>query len=145
VKENEGLGRAYYLAGFFYLNTKNDSLALKNLAKSAEFLPEDVDALYFLGELLIKLSKWSEARKYFEKLVEIKPDDFPAWFYIGVTYSQEKNYKKAIEIYEEKALVLEPNNVELLTNLAYVYREIGNTKKSWEYLQKADKISKEKK
>ncbi|MEO0129133.1 MAG: tetratricopeptide repeat protein [candidate division WOR-3 bacterium] len=145
VKENEGLGRAYYLTGVVYLNTRNDTLALRNLAKSAEFMPEDVDALYFLGELLIRLGKWSEARKYLEKLVEVKPDDFPAWFYIGVSYSQEKNYKKAIEIYEEKALPLEPNNIEVLTNLAYAYREIGNTKKSWEYLQKADKISKEKK
>ncbi len=145
VKENEGLGRAYYLTGIVYLNTKNDTLALKNLTWSVELMPEDIDALYFLGEFLIRMGKWTEARKHFEKLVELKPDDLPAWFYLGVSYSQEKNYKKAIEIYEEKALPLDPNNVDVLTNLAIAYREIGNTKKSWEYIQKADKISKEKK
>lgn len=145
VKENEGLGRSYYLAGITYLNLKNDTLALKNLTRSVELLINDVDALYFLGELLIRMSKWTEARKYFEELVKVKPDDFPGWFYIGVSYAQEKNYKKAIEVYEEKALPLEPENVDVLTNLAYAYREIGNTKKSWEYLQKADKIIKEKK
>ncbi|MEO0094595.1 MAG: tetratricopeptide repeat protein [candidate division WOR-3 bacterium] len=145
VKINEGLGRSYYLAGIVHLNNKNDTLALKNLMKSAECIPDDVDVLFFLGELLIRMGKWVEARRYFERLVEIKPDDFPAWFYIGVVYSQEKNYKKAIEIYETKALPLEPENVDVLTNLAYAYREIGNTKKAWEYLQKADKILKEKK
>lgn len=145
VKENEGLGRSYYLAGLVYLNVKNDTLALKNLRKSAELLPEDVDILYFLGELLIRMAKWGEARRYFEQLVALKPDDFPGWFYIGVSYSQEKNYKKAIEVYEEKALPLDPDNIDVLTNLAYAYREIGNSKKAYEYLQKADKISKERK
>jgi|UniRef100_A0A7V3VTC0 tetratricopeptide (TPR) repeat protein len=145
VKENEGLGRGYYLAGITYINLKNDTLALKNLRRSVEFISEDIDALFFLGETLIRLSKWAEARNYFEELVRIKPDDFPGWFYIGVSYLQEKNYKKAIEIFEEKALPLEPENLDVLTNLAVAYREIGNTKKAWEYLQKADKISKEKK
>ncbi len=145
VKENEGYGRSQYLAGLVYLNLKNDTLALKHLMKSAELLHSDPDALYFLGELLIRMNKWVDARKYFERLVAVKPDDFAGWFYIGVSYAQDKNYKKAIEIYEEKALPLEPKNIDLLTNLAFAYREIGNTKKAMEYLQKADKILKEKK
>ncbi|MCX7994317.1 MAG: tetratricopeptide repeat protein [candidate division WOR-3 bacterium] len=142
VKVNEGLGRSYYLVGIIHLNLKNDTLALKNLTKASEFIPDDIDVLFFVGEILIRMGKWNEARKYFEKVVELKHDDFPAWFYIGVTYSQEKNFKKAIEIYEEKALPLEPENVDVLTNLAYVYREIGDTKKSFEYLQRADKVLK---
>ncbi|MEO0184372.1 MAG: tetratricopeptide repeat protein [candidate division WOR-3 bacterium] len=145
VKENEGYGRSHYLAGIVYLNLRNDTLALRHLTKSAELLFTDPDALYFTGELLVKMNKWVEARKYFDELVRIKPDDFAGWFYIGVCYAQEKNYKKAIEIYEEKALPLEPTNIDLLTNLAFAYREIGNTKKAMEYLQKADKILKEKK
>ncbi|MEO0137890.1 MAG: tetratricopeptide repeat protein [candidate division WOR-3 bacterium] len=145
AKVNEGLGRDYYLTGITYLNRKNDTLAYKNLAKAVEFIPNDIDVLFFLGELLIRMGKWADARRYFERLVQIKSDDFPAWFYIGVTYSQEKNYKKAIEIYEGKALPLDPENVDVLTNLAYAYRELGNTKKAWEYLQRADKITREKK
>ncbi|MGQ9464551.1 MAG: tetratricopeptide repeat protein [bacterium] len=145
VKVNEEYGRSAYLAGIVYLNLRNDTLAIVHLTKSAELLIDDPDALYFLGELLIRKNRWAEARKYFDKLVVVKPDDFAGWFYIGVCYAQEKNYKKAIEIYEEKALPLEPTNIDLLTNLAYAYREIGNTKKAMEYLQKADKLLKEKK
>lgn len=145
VKVNEEYGRSEYLAGIVYLNLRNDTLAIVHLTKAAELLIDDPDALYFLGELLIRKNKWAEARKYFDKLVTAKPDDFAGWFYIGVCYAQEKNYKKAIEIYEEKALPLEPTNIDLLTNLAYAYRESGNTKKAMEYLQKADKLLKEKK
>ncbi len=145
VKENEGYGRSHYLAGIVYLNLKNDTLALKHLKQSAELLYSDPDALYFFAELLVRMNKFNDARKYFERLVAVKPDDFAGWFYIGVIYAQEKNYKKAIEVYEEKALPLEPDNIDLLTNLAVAYREIGNTKKAMEYLMKADKISKEKK
>jgi len=145
VKENEGYGRSHYLVGIVYLNLKNDTLALNHLTRSAELLINDPDALYFLGELLIRMNRWLEARKYFERLVAVKQDDFAGWFYIGVCYAQEKNYKKAIEIYEERALPLEPENIDLLTDLAFAYREIGNTKKAMEYLQKADKLLKEKK
>lgn len=142
---NEEYGRSEYLAGILYLNLKNDTLALNHLAKATELLIDDTDALYFIGELLVRKNKWAEARKYFERLVAIQPKDFAGWFYIGVCYAQEKNFKKAIEIYEEKALSLEPTNIDILTNLAYAYREIGNTKKAMEYLQKADKLIKEKK
>ncbi len=145
VKENEGYGRSHYLTGIVYINLKNDTLALKHLTRSAELLFTDPDALYFTGELLIRMNRWIEARKYFDELVTVKPDDFAGWFYIGVCYAQEKNYKKAIETYEERALPLEPENIDLLTNLAFAYREIGNTKKAMEYLQKADKLLKEKK
>lgn len=145
VKVNEEYGRSKYLAGIVYLNLRNDTLALSHLTKAAELLIDDPDALYFLGELLVRKNKWVEARHYFDRLVAVKPDDFAGWFYIGVCYAQEKNYKKAIEIYEEKALPLEPTNIDLLTNLAYAYRETGNTKKAMEYLLKADKILKEKK
>jgi len=144
-KITDGMSRAYYFLGMSYYNLKNDSLALKNLKISLDLMSDDVDALFYMGEILIRFKKFEEAKGYFERITQELPEDFAAWFYLGVCYSELKNYKKAIEIYEEKALPLAPDNIALLTNLAYVYREIGNTKKAYEYLMKVDSLEKKEK
>jgi tetratricopeptide (TPR) repeat protein len=56
---------------------------------------------------------------------------------------QKKEYQRAVDIYENKVLALEPKNIDAMTNLAYVYREMGNTKKALEWLTKAEKLQKE--
>ena len=43
----------------------------------------------------------------------------------------------------QQVLALEPENVDAMTNLAYVYREMGNNKKALEWLTKAEKLQKE--
>jgi tetratricopeptide (TPR) repeat protein len=143
VKVTEGLGRSYYYRGMSNYNLKKDSLALKDWNATLELRPNDLDALFFVAELLLaKFKKYDEARSYLEKIVALKADDFPAWFYIGVCYSQAKNFQKAIEVYEDKALKLDPKNIDVLTNLAYAYREMGNTKKSLEYLMMIQELEK---
>ncbi len=73
----------------------------------------------------------------------MKDDDLFAWFYIAVSQTQLKKFKEAIDIYEGKVLVIDPKNIDAMTNLAYCYREIGNNKKALEYLMKADQLQKE--
>lgn len=143
-RTTDGLARSYYYAGMSYYNLKKDDLALTNINKSLTLMPEDLDALYFSGELLIKIKNYQEAIKRFESVAVKKPDDLYAWFYIAVAHMQLKDYKKAIDILEGKVLVLDPKNIDAMTNLAFCYREIGNNKKALEYLMKAEKLQKEK-
>ncbi|OGC43316.1 hypothetical protein A2Y85_05225 [candidate division WOR-3 bacterium RBG_13_43_14] len=139
-----GISRTHYYLGMSYYYLKNDSMALKNLLKSIEYVPKDLDALFFTGELKIKGSKYQEAISYFDRITKLNKDDLYSWFYLAVCYTQLKEYQKAINIYEGEILTRDPKNIEALTNLAYCYREIGNNKKAYEYLIKAEQLQKEK-
>lgn len=142
-KTTQGLAMAYYLLGISHYNLKNNDAAMTNILKSLDLMPEDRDALFYAGELHIRANKFDEALGYFEAVTKLEEDAVYAWFYIGVIKMQLKDYKKAIDILEGKVLVLNPKFVDALNNLAFCYREIGNTKKALEYLQKAEKIQKE--
>jgi tetratricopeptide (TPR) repeat protein len=144
-KITDGIAHAYYFQGMSYYYLKNDSLALQNLHLCLNLMPDDLDALFYCGEILIRFKKFKDAISKFQKITESMPEDFAAWFYLGVCYSEVKDYQKAIKIYEEKALPLQPDNIDLMTNLAYAYREVGNNKKAFEYLMEADALKKEKK
>lgn len=134
------LARAFYFAGMTYYNLKNDSLALVYLVKNLDLNPGEADALYYAGELYIRLEEYQNALVYLEKLTQLKPDDLLAWFYLGVCYTQLKEYEKAIDVYENRVLELDPDNIDAMNNLAYVYSEIGNTEKSLEYLMRVREL-----
>jgi tetratricopeptide (TPR) repeat protein len=134
------LARSYYFAGMSYYNLKKDSLALKNLLKSIELTPYDLDGLYFMGEIYIKLKKYDDAVPYLKTLTRLKKDDVYAWFYLGVCYTQLKRYKKAIDVYENRVLELDPKNIDAMNNLAFIYSELGENEKSFEYLKKVQEI-----
>jgi tetratricopeptide (TPR) repeat protein len=142
-KATEELARTYYYIGMAYYNLRNDSLAMSNLLKSLDLKGDDIDALYYTGEMYLKLRKHDASIAVFKRITELREDDTFAWFYLGVNYTQKKEYQKAVDIYENKVLSLEPRNVDAMTNLAYVYREMGNNKKALEWLTKAEKLLKE--
>jgi tetratricopeptide (TPR) repeat protein len=136
----DNVARSYYFSGMSHYYLKQDSLALEKLLMSLDFNPNDLDALYFAGEILAKFAQYQEAVEYFERTIELKKNDVYAWFYLGVCYTQLKQYEKAINAYENNVLVLDPENINAMTNLAYVYSEIGNTDKSLEYLTRAREL-----
>ncbi len=142
-KTSDGMSRTYYYMGMAYYNLRNEEMALQNLLKSLDLKDDDIDALYYTGELYVKQKKYDESIALFDKITKINEDDAYAWFYLGVNYTQKKNYQKAVDIYENKVLALEPENIDAMTNLAYVYREMGNNKKALEWLTKAEKLQKE--
>ncbi|MGD8979808.1 MAG: tetratricopeptide repeat protein [candidate division WOR-3 bacterium] len=142
-KTTDGLARAYYYLGMAYYNLKNDDKAMEYLKKSLDLKSDDVDALYYAGEISIKQKEFDAAIGYFENITSIQEDDVYAWFYLGVSYTQKKDYARAIDVYENKVLGFDPENIDAMTNLAYVYREMGNNKKALEWLTKAEKLQKE--
>jgi tetratricopeptide (TPR) repeat protein len=142
-KTTDGLARTYYYKGMAYYNLRDETLALENLLMAIDLKADDIDALYYAGEIALQKKDYDESINYFRRITEIKEDDTYAWFYMGVNYTQKKEYQKAADIYENKVLALDPENLDAMTNLAYVYREMGNNKKALEWLTKAEKLQKE--
>ncbi|MGB3340309.1 MAG: tetratricopeptide repeat protein [bacterium] len=140
-KATDDLGRSHYYIGMAYYYIKNDSLALYHLMQTLVIKPDDIDALFFAGEILVNTQAYKEAVEYFERATQIKDDDLYAWFYLGVSYMKLKNYKKAIDAFENKILNIDPSHVHSMQNLAFIYREIGNNQKSFEYLQQVEKLN----
>lgn len=138
----DNLGRSHYFYGIAYYNLKNDTLALENIVSSVYYRPNDPDALYFAGEINVRLSKFSDAIPYLERLTSQCPDDKYAWFYLGISYTETKQYEKAINVYENKILQLDPENVDVMNNLAYVYRENGDNEKALYWLIRAEETQK---
>ena len=133
----DDLGRSYYFVGMAYYNVKNDTLALENMIQSVRYKPNDFDALYFAGEIHVRLCKYAEAIPYLERLTAQSPDDQYAWFYLAVCYTEAKQYKKAVDAYE-RVLQLDPDNVDVMNNLAYVYREMGDNERALHWLIRAE-------
>jgi tetratricopeptide (TPR) repeat protein len=142
-KTADGLAQTHYFTGMAYYNLRNDSLALENLTRSIDLKGDDIDALFYAGEITLKQGKYDKSIGYFDKITKLKEDDVYAWFYLGVNYTQKKEYLKAVDVYENKVLNYDPENIDAMTNLAYVYREMGNNKKALEWLTKAEKVQKE--
>jgi tetratricopeptide (TPR) repeat protein len=139
----DNLGRSHYFNGIAYYNMKNDTLALKDLVNSVYYMPNDFDALYFAGEINVRLGRFSDAIPFLERLTSQCPDDKYAWFYLGVSYTETKEYENAIDVYENILLKLDPENVDVMNNLAYVYREKGDNEKALYWLIRADEMQKQ--
>lgn len=142
-KSATDLARSLYFAGMAYYYLGKDSLALLKLKESLQYKPDDIDALYYTGELHVRQKEYTDGADYFKRVTALKKDDVYAWFYLGVCYMQLKEYEKAIDVYENKVLVLNPEHSDAMTNLAFIYSELGNTKKSLEYLKKAEDLMNE--
>jgi tetratricopeptide (TPR) repeat protein len=136
----DDLGRSYYFLGMAYYNLNNDTLALKNMIQSVQYKPEDSDGLYFAGEMHVRLQRYAEAIPYLERLTKQSPQDQYGWFYLAVCYTETKQYGKAVDAYENRILPLDPDNIDVMNNLAYVYREMGNNDKALYWLIRVDEV-----
>ena len=139
-KTTGDLARSYYYCGMSYYHLKNDTHALQNLLEALKHRPREPDALYFSGEILVQRGAFEDAMHYFETLTQSKPSDCAAWFYLGVCCTQTKEYERAIDIYENKVLTLDPYNSDAMTNLVFLYSELGDREKSMHYLERIEEL-----
>ncbi|MCK4762020.1 MAG: tetratricopeptide repeat protein [Candidatus Aminicenantes bacterium] len=97
--------------------------------------PENHEAWFNKGNVLLKLEKYKEAISAFDKAIEIKPDLHEAWYQKGIFLDNPWTQEEAIAAYE-KAIEIEPDFHDAWYNKGNALR---NLEKYEEAIQAYDK------
>ena len=97
-----------------------------------------------LGTLYYIEGEFEDAARTYEQALELNDKDYLTWgnlaaAYHGIQGKQDKaieTYKRAIEIAEER-LKINPNDPDVISNLASYYADVGNDTKSLYLLEKS--------
>jgi hypothetical protein len=86
---------------------------------------------YETGKLLVNHKQFKKANYIFSKLLTEKPDDFKVNFQMGKMYYELNDINKSI-FYFKRSNKLQPNNPNILFNLALVHQAMGEIDKAKE-------------
>jgi len=116
----------YELAGDVSMS-KKDYTAAKASYEQAWQRKRLVGLAIKLSEASMRISKLEEATKPLLTWLIDHPDDAQVLQFLGTVYQAMKQNNKAIEIFE-KVLTIQPDNVVVLNNLAWLYLLVNNPK-----------------
>jgi tetratricopeptide (TPR) repeat protein len=107
LARDPNMAEAYFELGKLYERSGNYTVAANNFRKAQELNPGDEQALYHLGQCLVKLGNQAEGRKM-------------------IAGSQELGAAKSSMRDLQNRTIAEPQNRELRLRLARLYRKYGN-------------------
>jgi tetratricopeptide (TPR) repeat protein len=73
------------------------SKAENSFQRALKLVPDDLEALKYLGFSLLSQDKWQESSDTLEKLVTLVPNDKEAWSYLSIAYTRLGKKDKAEE------------------------------------------------
>lgn len=98
---------------------------------------ESADALAIKGNALYRLEKFAEAAEALKRAIAMADKPQSSWYPLLIaSYSDAENYTEAAKVAEE-ALVKDPDNKNLVRQLASTYIEMDQAAKALEVLEKA--------
>ncbi len=104
-------------------NRTDDALKAFNRAQTLD--PNNPDAYYYKGDVLLRLGKQNEALTEFQKAIALRPNYFEAFRGTGQAYLELNKYPEAVIAYKT-ATRLKNDNVESYAGLAESNRLAGN-------------------
>jgi serine/threonine protein kinase/Tfp pilus assembly protein PilF len=122
------LGKAYSSQGEY-------SKALEAFQKVADLEPDIDVGFENVGNMYLQQGKYQESIPYLQKALQIEPY-FTTYSNLGTAYLFLKQYSNAIQNFE-KAVALNPNDTDVMVNLADAYRGAGQQDKARTTYQQA--------
>lgn len=122
----------------FYLDNLGDEIALKEKQYSTLTIPDPALRNCYLAKQKIDSKEYEKAAEEYELALGLNPSCIQAHHGLGVVYEYNDkgvrygdgcNIRKSIFHYE-KALAIDPNQEDVIYNLAILYDENGNTDNS---------------
>ena len=121
--------KVHWLLGVIASEDKNNEGAFKEFANVVKINPKIVEAWRGIGVALYEIGNFEELIKWMKDGLKNFPDDFFLNFLLGLGYHRFDQNKEAVQPLE-KALSIEPQNIDVISTLALVYDAIGEAAKS---------------
>jgi serine/threonine protein kinase/tetratricopeptide (TPR) repeat protein/TolB-like protein len=134
----EAYQKASKLNPYYWVNENALGVAYARMAdypkalqafEQVSVLEPDVDAGFEnVGNMYLQQAKYQESIPYFQKALQIEPY-FSTYTNLGTSYFMLKQYSQAVEMFE-KSVELNPNDADVILNLADAYRGLGEQDKA---------------
>ena len=121
--------------GMAYSHQGDYEKALQAFQQVTVLEPDIVAGYENVGNMYLQQGKYQESISYFQKALQIQPY-FSTYSNLGTSYFFLKQYSNAVEMFE-KAVALNPNDTNVVVNLADVYRVSGQQDKARTTYQQA--------
>ncbi|HXB11764.1 MAG TPA: tetratricopeptide repeat protein [Bacteroidia bacterium] len=119
LKVNKYLGKAYFLKGMIYLETKDTVKAISSMQTAVEQDTKYYDAYIQLGLLFTRKGN-PLALDYFNDAINLRPNQIEAYYDKGMFYQLGQDYDNAIKTYRE-ILQIDSTYKYVLYNLGFIY------------------------
>ncbi|XP_057315403.1 protein O-mannosyl-transferase TMTC2-like [Hydractinia symbiolongicarpus] len=133
----------YNMIGQVYSQLNKESEAETWYLKALKFKPDHVPALLTYGKHLVSTgipNNLKTAEEYFLKALQISPDKIECYMIYGHFLLNSKRPKEAVELLK-KVLDFDGKNVQVLTFISTVYRELKEYKNAEKYQLMAKKLA----
>lgn len=124
-----------YLLKFQNHKTLDLELAIKCSEKALSINKKNIVALNNLALINIHLSKINTALNYLNDAKKINPNYFNTYINSALAYKHLGNYEEAHNSYK-KALLIDPQNADLLFRISEIQLGLNDFKKGWENYEK---------
>lgn len=138
----------YYMKLNFSLVRKAEKLILSNQYAEAQDVlldalqddPDNPEAYYLLGDVLCKLQRFKDAITALQKADRLLPKHPRIYHLLGWSIFMDGDVE-AGRVFMEVALKAEPDDIQLLTDLAVLEIRAGNFVKAQDYILRGKKIA----
>ena len=121
IDVNQNLSEPHFYLGRVYEGKEEFNDAAQEYHKAGLLDPNNFDAFYREGFLLLRLKKDKEAVLPLETATKLKPESVDANLLLAVAYENVDMIDNALKVYKKLA-VLEPNNKEHYKNIGQLER-----------------------
>jgi Tfp pilus assembly protein PilF len=133
TRADPGNARYPNLLGVALMRAGDYGGALRHFERSVALDDNRYEAILNLGLCLVELRRFDESIEILKQARDICPDLSKISFALGIAYHGKKAYPESISAYE-RALEIDPSNVDSRLNLAELYGEIGDNRRKHDQL-----------
>ena len=130
IEVRKNLAIAHFGEGQLNQNNKKYDIAENHYRRAVELVPDMVEAIVNLGNVLRSLSRLEEAQTCYQRAVALNSDIPEVYVNMGVVTQEQGDTKTAIEFYDI-ALDQDPENAEIRRNRAQALLKIGQFQEGW--------------